>query len=257
MKYAYIHIPKTGGTYVKSTLTINDNFIPVDELFPPVGKLRPGANDVMPSTVKKFSGLLNRYLADPECFIFSTVRNPFDLLVTYWYSGFQTSPNRGNLVSFVDIGEKEWKEMLSRQVARIYKNKKGKSRASRTVTFPEFLDEFISMSDKCNSEYFQHYQSSCLYYQLLDKKGDLMTDYVLRQENLTEDLKSFCAHHGLQQLGPHQVHKGVQGPPFDINRMRHSRSKDDLDYRKFYDNDSRKKVEKHFKDDLDMFGYSF
>jgi chondroitin 4-sulfotransferase 11 len=71
--------------------------------------------------------------------------------------------------------------------------------------------------------------------------GKVMVDRVLRLENLADDFRELCEH------------LGFEPPPLlKINRSKRSR-----DYREYYNDNTRKLVERLYASDIETFGYSF
>ncbi|MBK7362940.1 MAG: sulfotransferase family 2 domain-containing protein [Micavibrio sp.] len=77
---------------------------------------------------------------------------------------------------------------------------------------------------------------------ITDNGGNLIVDFVGRFENLNEDYKEICDKIGIEYKEP---------PIYNVNMSK------EKDYRKYYDNNSRKLVEKLFAKDLEYFKYSF
>jgi hypothetical protein len=223
LKFVYIHNPKSGGTYVKRCLEHNSNVLFPDEEF---------------STGTIMSKKLNEYRKDSSYIIFSTVRNPFDHLVSYYTSNFYTSFYRGSIPSFVDYGELEW-----------YK-------PDGIRTFSEFVNWFINFSkDDANAKYYQYHQSNFLYYQLYDEGCNrCLADVLIKQETLERDLMSFCVKNGLDFKEPvsYSRNKSKKVP----GRVNTSRGPDDC-YREYYTDEMVEKVQIHFKKELDLLDYSF
>jgi hypothetical protein len=228
MKYGYLHVPKTGGTFIKRALKDNSNFLELDE---------------ETLCAKEYSKQLNEYKKNNSVFILSSVRNPFDLLLSYYSSGFQSSPYRGTLGSFVNHGNKKWYNMTT-----------------ENYSFEKFLDDFIAMSDVKFKDYYQYYQSNFLYYQLFNENENCLVDHIFRQETLTEDLKSFCGEHNLIYTEPILNTSSTYGPELRKShknqRINSSRDPNES-YRQYYTSRMVDKIQKHFKKDLDFFDYSF
>ncbi|NKN33746.1 hypothetical protein [Marichromatium bheemlicum] len=77
---------------------------------------------------------------------------------------------------------------------------------------------------------------------LTDQRGRLQIDFLARFEHYQEDLAAPCDHLGLAPPAPEH-----------LNRSRHGR----LDYREFYDIQSRDWVARRFRRDIDLFGHRF
>jgi hypothetical protein len=74
---------------------------------------------------------------------------------------------------------------------------------------------------------------------ITDKNGDLIIDYVGKFESLTDDFNHICKVLDINTSLPH------------INRTSHK------DYQTYYNSFSKKLVSEHFKEDIELFGYSF
>jgi len=72
-----------------------------------------------------------------------------------------------------------------------------------------------------------------------DSNGALIVDFVGRYERIAEDFNNVCNKLNIDATLPH------------INRSSHN------DYRTYYDEKSRKLVEEHFIEDIELFGYTF
>jgi len=72
-----------------------------------------------------------------------------------------------------------------------------------------------------------------------DESGKLMVDFVGRFETLTDDCARIFERIGISTRLPHR------------NRSRHG------DYRRYYSSETRALVAEHFRDDIEMFDYSF
>lgn len=72
-----------------------------------------------------------------------------------------------------------------------------------------------------------------------DAAGKTIVDFIGRFESLETDFAAICAKVGIAAALPHR------------NRSRHD------DYRKYYDAATRELVAEHFRDDVELFGYSF
>jgi len=223
LKFVYIHTPKAGGTYVRRCLEHNSNVLFPDEEF---------------SRGRTMSKKLNEYRKDSSYIVFSTVRNPFDHLVSYYTSNFYKSIHRGPIPSFVDYGELEW------------------DRPNDIENFSEFVDWFINFSkDDDNAKYYQYHQSSFLWYQHYNKDyTKCLTDVLIKTETLEKDLRAFCVKYGLDFKEP--VPYSRNKSKIVSGRVNSSRGPDDC-YKEYYTDEMIEKVQTHFKTELDILGYSF
>ncbi|MDO9263748.1 MAG: sulfotransferase family 2 domain-containing protein [Desulfosalsimonadaceae bacterium] len=74
---------------------------------------------------------------------------------------------------------------------------------------------------------------------LTDKDGQLMVNFIGRYETLEDDFKEVCDYLKISASLPR------------LNRTDHK------DYRSYYKEQTIKKVEEHFKEDIELFGYKF
>lgn len=73
-----------------------------------------------------------------------------------------------------------------------------------------------------------------------DQNGTILVDYLGKFENLAEDFRYVCQKVSLNLELPH------------VNKSRHK------NYRSYYENQiTRDRFDKHFQEDIEMFGYSF
>ena len=75
---------------------------------------------------------------------------------------------------------------------------------------------------------------------LLDKKGNLMVDFIGRFERLEEDFKCLSQCIGIQYAS-----------------LPHTKQSDRKDYREYYTDALRDRVAALYKDDIEYFDYSF
>lgn len=74
---------------------------------------------------------------------------------------------------------------------------------------------------------------------VMDKKGNIIVDFIGRYENLDADFQHVCQILNIEAKLPH------------LNKSAHG------DYRAYYNRKSAAMVEDHFKEDIQLFGYSF
>ncbi|MGK5092454.1 sulfotransferase family 2 domain-containing protein [Deltaproteobacteria bacterium TL4] len=74
---------------------------------------------------------------------------------------------------------------------------------------------------------------------LIDQEGKIIVDFIGRYESLTQDFQKVC-----QKL---QLNSAL---PF-INQSAHR------DYKLYYNDETKKMVEEYFKEDIELFGYTF
>ena len=74
-----------------------------------------------------------------------------------------------------------------------------------------------------------------------DLRGHTIVDFVARYENLADDFRTIC------------TRIGISPPPLP----HHRRARQRRPYRDYYDGETRKLVEEHYRPDLERFGYEF
>ena len=126
--------------------------------------------------------------------------------------------------------------------AEISKRKKHEVEASkenfRDFVFKKGLFSDILEDDSKDMKNRSHHRTAQYEY-LYDAEGNLLVDFVGRFENLEDDWKKVCEKIGTKLDLPH-IHKTSKS-----------------EYRSFYDEETRREVEKMYKKDLDLFGYKF
>jgi len=216
--YCYIHLPKQAGSYIKKVCRKNKNIVFIDE--------------IDPLNQEETLQWYRNAVANPSVVTFSSVRNPFDLLLSYWFSKFQASPNRGHMPNYMGVPAEIWDDM------RV-----------RPEPFSKFLEDFVKYKkERRNNTIWQHYQARFLYFQLFDAQGNCKMDHVFRQETLTEELEKFLTGEGFE------IEQHVLNERFNASRIREISK---IDYKEFYTDSDRALVEENFKLELDMFGYSY
>jgi hypothetical protein len=97
----------------------------------------------------------------------------------------------------------------------------------------------MSFAQYVDWEIARHKRSLSAY--MTDKDGSIMVDFVGRFENLHLDFERLCALFGL--------------PALELLHAKTLRPHED--YRSYYDDATREKVARHWKADIDRFGYTF
>jgi hypothetical protein len=215
-KIRFLHIPKCAGSYIKKVFRNEPRF-------------------------KELSTNPNRALEqiDNSLTTFTVIRNPYDLLVTYYTSKHQESPHRGKL------------SYLNNYIGPFcHVNTTGES-------FKDFVNNFL------DSEYtpasYQYYQNRSLFFQLYDYADRIKVPEILLLEHLDVQLRNFAETYNVT-LTPIEHSKTTrlgQDIPEEDLRYNVSRIKEDRDFTKFYDEDLREKVYNRFRSDFENFGYEF
>lgn len=101
--------------------------------------------------------------------------------------------------------------------------------------FEEYLD-WVARTDKPFARGATKLQKDML----TDEEGRLLVDFVGRYEHLAEDFAGVCRRLGLDAALP------------QLNQSRQTR-----DYQAYYTPRTRRLVEEHFREDVELFGYDF
>ncbi len=102
-------------------------------------------------------------------------------------------------------------------------------RIARMSGFPEYIDWEIRRHKRSQSAF------------VTDRQGRLMVDFIGRFETLQDDFQKLCAEIGLTP--PPLPHAATRRPH--------------ADYRTYYDDATREKVARHWRFDIESFGYDF
>lgn len=228
-KFIFVHNPKTGGTsicralnkYLPFFLKHRHIFSKTPEfmrknLFPIQNKLiysdyyfHPKASQLIQLFPEK---RYNTY------FKFGFVRNPWDLVVSYYFY-FKNYKY-----------DKSW-FILNEELAKVVYI----TEHVKKCCFEEYV-EWIVCESKEKDENFLTHQKDFFY----DKDGNKLVDFIGKFENLNEDF-----HYIANQIGL----KNVELPHKNKSSHKH--------YREYYNDHTRKLVEEYFKDDIELFGYEF
>jgi hypothetical protein len=117
------------------------------------------------------------------------------------------------------------------QVSLYHFAKKEADHHQREETTSRTFEEYIHW--RCLHD--KHLQKEFMY----DDKGNCLVDFVGKMENMEEDFQKVCDHLGIVASLPHS------------NKSSHAK------YREYYTPETQQLVAEHFKEDIDLFGYSF
>jgi len=221
----FIHIQRTGGTSMINAFVEADPHIIQEVAVEPHKKRIKHCfiSDIQPRVA-------------PEIFAdytkFTVVRNPYERLLS-WYLMFKHD-TMGDMSTVIGkpVTEEEIPAFLGKPTAHglVWFNK---IKASMKPYMNSF-DDFLTMP---NEGWYQRFYYNQLDY--LQINEHLAVDKILRFENLSDDFNHFS-----KQLN------------FN-NRLSHINKSVSNNYRKAYNETSRKIVAQRFKKDLDFFGYDF
>lgn len=152
---------------------------------------------------------LNDCHHNKEYFKFTFVRNPWDRLVS-WYNHINFVKRHNNFFAYILDNSKNFSEFLT--LTDVIRNDFG---MKKSISINQL--DYIS-----------------------DDKGNILTDYIGRFENINEDILNIGKKIGYENLTiPH------------INKFPHK------DYRTYYTDKDIEIVQEMYKRDIDYFGYKF
>jgi hypothetical protein len=241
-KFIFIHVKKTAGKSIKSCL-VEQNCIfdrrillckeeeekEIQLLY--IDKVRKEGKHVRPYYVKKAMGQenFNQY------FKFAFVRNPFGRLVSLFLSCRRKWNN---------ISNKERKKMSKDIEDRKKKNILYKS----IFEYDDFSQWILDISNfnKLHDELQKGWYDSVLKNQydfLSDENGNILVDYIGKFENLTNDFQVICDKLEINNTLSN-FHKDKTTYKYD-------------NYRKYYNDFTRKIISQLLEKDLEYFNYVF
>ena len=233
-KFIFIHVPKTAGSSVNSTLSAIDESSKIISTIQINGESSwitlPGLKQEAiyfdnsqdwahpPYPLNKI--LCKKFIEDPEYFSFSFVRNPFDRIVsafTYAQRRSEFEENDDNVDPHFNFRD-----------------------------FNEFCEKYLTREDLCSPITRKNIHFLPQYRFLYDPKdaikgGSPIVSFVGRFENLQSDFDLIC-----EKIGAEKV---------TLPRVRDQKQK--KEYWKHYSKESREIVEKIYKKDLEILNYDF
>jgi hypothetical protein len=218
----FIHVPSTGGIYLKKTVFLNEpRFTWYGKSFygkydhHPCGLTRPVVHQGSRNHSKTYK--FDPFFLDIDSLVISTVRNPFDQYVSSY--------------------------LLTKK-------------DNSSLSFDDFIDITCSSNFSPTIDFGESFYLSrdLLFYQIFDDDGSCHCDLILRRESLNEGLEII-----LNKLGIDAKLSGNSDTPpgkwGDIRKKQGFSKK--RDYRLFYSDRTREIVEKRREKELKLFGYNF
>jgi hypothetical protein len=154
---------------------------------------------------------------------FATVRNPFDYLISCYFSGMVGAPHQ-----IVSCNQDHGKH-------RMYCSH------CNGFGYERFLSEFS------RSQMLYQPCRKNLFHQIFDNEGRCCVDLLIRSEHITE---------GMQEINSIiSLKEAIKNIPKDHINASHKRKK--RDYRNFYTEEIKERVQNKVKKELDIFGYTF
>ncbi len=227
-KFIFIHIGKTGGTSIERTLC---EYLDVD--FETTKKSPDGEwwKHIWAKDMRKRVG---EKLWD-DYFTFAMIRNPFDMILSL-YSMYTQYPEYTNPKLHPDLYH-PWNQYSSfedfircmgsqsHQPDKLWRHQLNK------LGVKSQMNVWNSLENLQTSYLTENWKGQ-------DGRGSILVDYVGRFENIDEDFHYICDHLGLPQL--------------DLTMTGETKHKS---FYGIYEDDTEEIVRKHFKMDIERFGY--
>lgn len=219
-KIYFLHIPKCGGTYIKKHLEKIKNI---------------EFKEISRSPKKAI-----KEIGEPDSISLTVIRNPFDLLLSWWFSKHQQNPSRGVL------------PILHEHHANKHIN------LNYNKNFKHFVMKFIEGSGIPKKSY-QYEQNKFLYFQILNSNGGCDLTHIFKTKYLTKSLQSLLNNLNLKKSHIKDIKtrdkKRILSK--DDNRINVSRIGKEIDYTQYYDNEMIEAMKEKFKIELSVFDYDF
>jgi hypothetical protein len=222
--YLFLMAPRTGCTATAGALVPHGE----GEMFPAADFPLPrgGVADAKHASLDELilGGQITREEAS-KLLVFTTVRNPFDAMVTSY-----TAKRRRWATMLED--PPPWMQRDERFVAQ--------TKAALELDFPDWLQQSIG-NGRPRRPWSRLRRSARP--QHMYGKYIKSADVIMRYETLQQDLDAILARVGLDHI--------------EIPRWNVSRGEEERDYRPYYTPAARELVARMYRPDLERFGYSF
>jgi len=228
----FIHIPKAAGSYVRHfpiPISAHGNHEQFHS-YPAYENVdREGMARVLNKDLLEKGEIVSGYIVGeqkpikPSILRFATVRNPFDYLISCYFSGMVGAPGQ------------------TIRCAADHKDSRIHCTRCNGLGYEKFLTEY------CKDQMLYLPCRKNLFHQIFDNKGRCCVDLLIRSEYI---------HNGLVQLNnivfDKKVDRNISKSHINVSLKRQKRN-----YKEFYTEEIKQMVEKKVKKELDMFGYSF
>ena len=239
-----LHIPKTGGNSIQNYFSKLENFNSYS-IGHDINSCKTGGQ------IKLFVN--GNYIKDSRIdnlnnfFKITIVRNPYDRIVSHY--NFELTTLENHLKMF-DIAEKKYNEKLNNL-----------NFSTRKQLFNEVFFDWQSKESKINSRTLSNYELVKNQYESLKSLGFKnwvringnkykynynefiqKSDYVIKFENMNADIENL---------------KLLLDIKSDIKMLHLIKSNRKLDYRDYYDEETKEFVYKLFENDIKLFNYEF
>jgi chondroitin 4-sulfotransferase 11 len=171
-------------------------------------------------------------------------RSPYIINRAAFLAGIDDQYDRYFKFTFV---RNPWDRLLSCYMSKVVRSgagmpmgKYGNVTLRRDMSFQEFAEAVCLIPDEVANA---HFRSQHIFVCGGGSRKDILADYVGRFENLEEDFEIITKRIGIDAQLPHAA---------DTASIRGSRS-----YRDFYDEKLAEMVGERYREDIDLFGYSF
>jgi len=230
---AFIHIPKTGGVTIKSLL---GKYITIDNGHGSVNDVLNKWKDI--ESHSELATAENRFnqpdLSDHPIYLFTFMRNPYARVISTYEFRLREW----------DRAEEEW---IRNGWANVYRGGFEKNRhkpgigwrqfdtMDRGASFKEYIDFITAIGDN------EHWKPQTNWMHPL-------INYVGKTETLADDVKIIADNIGLPEKEKNELSLTLKE---NISPWRHKNYKD------YYDDEIRKKVEKYYEKDIDFLKVKF
>ena len=244
-KWANIHIPKTGGTYCTNVILKTLKNKNLDLVYYSLSHSSfqyqefPRINDKMWYQSNEFNDKPDcNLISSGDIRVFSTVRNPFSLLCSWYRSNFANVKEElrvNNFSDFIKSFSYRWGYEgeipgCSAEWKKIYLN----SATAEGKKIPKITFAQTRLKPWSNFLFFQIFANS----------GGPTASLVFRQEMLDEALSLFLSAYNVKPLKIKTKEKNIT-------------STSNFDYRRMYTDETRELIENKCQRELKYFGYNF